>query len=381
MRKARYLAPWHRDMEELTAAVGGVDLEKLGEEELAALLESLKGKPAIYHCVSRVVNREFVLHREEKEQFVEYMRAYEQFCQVRVLTFCVMTNHFHLLVEVPAAPEDRGASWSDEKLLRHLSRLYSEQQMGELCWELGHYRKQKMEQAAEAFRQRYFARMWDLSSFVGVLKQRFTQWFNMKHMRDGCLWSGRFKSVLVEDGHAARTVAAYIDLNPVRAGMVDDPKDYRWSGYGEAVAGKKWARDGLRLVMYEHLSYVGSEKVAAKELVSWRKVARGYREVLFMAGEEQEGENGNVKRRGFKQREVARVLEEGGKLSEGALLRCKARYFVDGLVIGSEGFVNGVFALTRGYFGEGRTSGARKMRRVETELRTMRDLQRDVLVV
>ena len=49
MRKARYLAPWHRDLEELTAAVGGVDLENLGEEELAALLESLKGKPAIYH--------------------------------------------------------------------------------------------------------------------------------------------------------------------------------------------------------------------------------------------------------------------------------------------------------------------------------------------
>jgi putative transposase len=76
---------------------------------------------------------------------------------------------------------------------------------------------------------------------------------------------------------------------------------------------------------------------------------------------------------------VARVLKEGGSLSEGAMLRCKARYFVDGLVLGSERFVNEVFAMTRGYFGENRTSGARKMRRVRTDLRTMRDLQRGVL--
>jgi len=308
------------------------------------------------------------------------------------MTFVVMSNHFHILLEVPAAPEDRGASWSDEELLDHLAHLYTEREMGELRWELGHYRKQKMTAAAEGFRKRYFDRMWDLSSFMKVLKQRFTQWFNKKHGREGYLWSGRFKSVLVEDGHAARTVAAYIDLNPVRAGMVEDPKDYRWSGYGEAVAGKDASRSGLRLVMFESLSCVGSGQAAARKVVSWRKVARRYREVLFMAGEEREGESGSVNesrkengkgrpRRGFTPEEVARVLEEGGSLSEGAMLRCKARYFVDGLVIGSAGFVDGVFALTRGYFGANRKSGARKIRRVRTELRTMRDLQRDALVV
>jgi hypothetical protein len=52
----------------------------------------------------------------------------------------------------------------------------------------------------------------------------------------------RFKSVLVEDGEALRTMAAYIDLNPVRAGMVKDPKDYRWCGYGEAMGGGTAAR-------------------------------------------------------------------------------------------------------------------------------------------
>ena len=106
--------------------------------------------------------------------------------------------------------------------------------------------------------------MYDLSAYMKIVKQRFTQWFNKKHGRKGTLWEDRFKSTLVEDGHAARVVAAYIDLNPVRAGMVSDPKDYRWCGYGEAVAGKQPARAGLQRVLFEQLSTLTSEGRAAK---------------------------------------------------------------------------------------------------------------------
>ena len=70
--------------------------------ESVDLLANLRGKPAIYHCVSRIVNREFVLKREEREQFVHLMRLYAQFSQVEIWTYCVMSNHFHILVEVSA---------------------------------------------------------------------------------------------------------------------------------------------------------------------------------------------------------------------------------------------------------------------------------------
>ena len=50
---------------------------------------------AHYHCVSRVVDRNFVLGELEKETFIKLMRRYETYCGVRVLSFCVMTNHFH----------------------------------------------------------------------------------------------------------------------------------------------------------------------------------------------------------------------------------------------------------------------------------------------
>src|SRR5210317_1433631 len=151
MARARFLAPWHQP--DLLAAL---EEEGRSVEELRAL----KGKPAIYHCLSRVVDRRFVLGEAEKDQFVRYMRLYERFCQVRVLTFCVMSNHFHILLEVPAVPEDRGESWTDEELLRHLEFLYSEREMSELRWKLEYYRQNKMEGAAKAFRERFFARMW-----------------------------------------------------------------------------------------------------------------------------------------------------------------------------------------------------------------------------
>ena len=56
---------------------------------------------AYYHCVSRVVDRQFVLKEEEKDKLVEYMRIYERFGGLRVISYCIMSNHFHILVEVP----------------------------------------------------------------------------------------------------------------------------------------------------------------------------------------------------------------------------------------------------------------------------------------
>lgn len=69
-----------------------------------------------YHCVSRVINREFVLGEEEKEHFVKLIRRYEIFCGVRVVTHCVMSNHFHILVEVPRRPGTESLP-SDEDLV------------------------------------------------------------------------------------------------------------------------------------------------------------------------------------------------------------------------------------------------------------------------
>lgn len=372
MRQRRRLAPWHRA--DLDPSIEGVP-----EEEIAEALAALQGKAAIYHCVSRVVNRDRVFGRTEREEFVRIMRRYEAFSRVQIHTYCVMSNHFHILVEVPARPEDQGASWSDERLLEHLELIYSRRKMGKLRSELSHLREIGNGEAAEEFRARHFRRMWDLSEFMKIVKQCFTQWFNRRHDRRGVLWEERFKSELVEDGHAARRVAAYIDLNPVRAGLVSDPKDWRWSGYGEAVAGKEPALLGLQRVLFEDASALMNEERAAQEVGDAVRVLRAYRMELFAGGEDRERDKFKG-RAGISRERVKRVLAEGGRLSEADLLFCRTRYFLDGVAIGSETFVNHVFRLMRGGIGGARrTTGARRLRGVESSLYTMRDLQKDAL--
>ena len=179
-----------------------------------------------------------------------------------------MSNHFHILVEIPLPPEDRGRSWSDERFLEHISCRYRGEAFEEIATELAKLRDLGDDEAAEAYRDKFFARMWDLAAFMHDLKMRFTRWFNRHHDRDGHLWGAKFRSLLVENGLATRIVAAYIDLNPLRAGMVEDPADYRWSGYGEAVAGLWRAREGSHLPAGRRGSLPGQRPGL---LGTWRK--------------------------------------------------------------------------------------------------------------
>ena len=205
----------------------------------ARLKAPADARTAFYHCVSRVVDKEFRLGEEEvKEKFVELMREYERFCGVKVVTYCVMSNHFHILLEVPERPREPLGDKAVVELLRGLSGMT---EAGTVEQQLGWFRERGQPDAAEALKARVTARMWDVSGFMKSLKGRFTQWYNRRHGRKGTLWEERFKSVLVEgSGTTLAAMAAYIDLNPVRAGLVEDPKDYRWCGYGEALGGAGW---------------------------------------------------------------------------------------------------------------------------------------------
>ncbi|PXA02798.1 transposase, partial [Coraliomargarita sinensis] len=171
------------------------------------------------------------------------------FCGVEVLTYCVMANHFHVLLRVPDASEV-----SDKELLRRYKVLYPKPTKYQTA-SIAVMEKDLLAGGgeAEAVRRKLLARMGDVSEYMKAVKQRFSVWYNRTHQRYGTLWAERFKSVLVEGrGNPLQTMAAYIDLNPVRAELVDDPKDYRFCGYAEAVAGNRLARKGLSLVWAAH---------------------------------------------------------------------------------------------------------------------------------
>ncbi|WP_136082310.1 transposase [Pontiella desulfatans] len=298
-----------------------------------------------YHVMSRVVDRRYVFGEEEKEFFRLAMRKLEAFTGVRVLTYCIMSNHWHALLEVPTL---KGVV--NDELCERIRSFYPKQRASAILEEFEWATKLAEETGSDLrldeLRQRYLSRMCNLSVFVKELKERFSKWYNRRNHRRGTLWEERFKSVLVENSdNAISTMAAYIDLNPVRAGLVDDPRDYRYCGYSEAVGGGARARQGIVCIM----EMLGQD-------ASWRKVSAQYRMLLFCAGEAREN------RTGMSPERVEKTLAEGGELDRFDLLRCRIRYFSDGVALGSRLFVEEVFETNRTLFSERRKDGARKMR-------------------
>jgi putative transposase len=90
-------------------------------------------KPAIYHCVARVVDKRFAFGPDEKEKFRSLMRMYEKFSGNRVLSYCLMCNHFHLLLEITPRPAD---GLSDGELLTRLGAISDKVTVGLLRKEL-----------------------------------------------------------------------------------------------------------------------------------------------------------------------------------------------------------------------------------------------------
>ena len=363
---------------------------------------------ACYHVTSRVVHRQFLFQDEEREHFRMLMRMVERFSGCRVLCYCVMTNHFHLMLEVPPPPSEGEFGMTEEELIYRLGGLYSRAYVNGIRAEMTSAREimegeregferlskgdQEKERAAgralmAGIFERFTRRMHDLSEFMRALLQRYTRWFNKRHDLRGTLWEDRFHSVIVESGLASRTMAAYIDLNPVRAGICDDPTDYRWCSYGEAVGGGRGAtkaQTGLVRALRAHRGQVGTARGWAQGGLS-----KEYRRLLLMGAKEQVEERTTgekrVRRRGMSkekaEKELARLEEEKARdLKIAKVVRCRVRYFRDGAVLGSKRFVNDFFERRREAFSEKRRDGARRprgaLKELAGEIWSLRDLKK-----
>ena len=338
----------------------------------------------VFHIVSRAVDRRRIFGTEEKDVFLRMVRAAAAFHQVEILTFCVMGNHFHLMVRIPQQPagfdmplEEVFALWGPTvcSSSRSSQQRRLDMFMGNGCAEL-----------ADQWRKRMIARMFSLTAFMKALKQRFTQWYNRKEGRTGTLWERRYGSTIVEPSAAAmRAVAAYIDLNPVRAGIVDDPAGYRWCGYAEAMAGKAESLAGLTAMMSESAGRNNEDGLAAPNgsqsgVVESRRQRRAmvvYRQILGLAGRPRVAADGTVLRRGMSTQALARIAAGHGIATD--MLRQRVRHMTAGVILGSREFINRWFARNRDWFGgrsrEHRTTGARRMGKGWGTLCSLRQLR------
>jgi len=159
---------------------------------------------AFYHVTSRGNERKDVFKSQrDREKFLEYLASATERYGAVIHVYCLMSNHYHLLLETPAG--------NLSQIMRHINGAY-------------------------------------------------TTYFNIKRKRSGHLFQGRFKAILVEADEYATELSRYIHLNPIRAGMAERPEDFRWSSYRSYI-GQNAAPEWLKMGMV--LSYFGEKTEAA----------------------------------------------------------------------------------------------------------------------
>ncbi len=107
-----------------------------------------------------------------------------------------------------------------------------------------------------------------VGALMKALGQRYVQYVNRVYRRSGTLWEGRFRSCLVQDERYLLTCQRYIELNPVRAGMVQHPADYPWSSYRANAQGEPNA------VLTPHPLYLALGADAAARQQAYRELFR-----------------------------------------------------------------------------------------------------------
>jgi hypothetical protein len=216
-----------------------------------------------------------------------------------------MGNHFHLLVKM--FPKHK---FTDEDIQKRYEKFYGDDAMFAAGW-------------LPSLREKLSS----LSEFVREIKVGFARYYNKKHNRRGYFWGDRFKSVIVEKGETLINCLAYIDLNPLRAGLVKRPEEYRWNSLGYHVqTGNKDNFLSLDLGLKEFGVLDPKERL------------NGYRRYVYEAGA--------INRPDKMQAKVIsdKILEKERKrefeLSRSDRFRSRTRYFTDSGIIGSKEFVS-----------------------------------------
>lgn len=168
----------------------------------------IKYAGAYYHITSRGnEQRDIFKSQKDREKFLYYLDSATERYGASIHAYCLMDNHFHLLLETP-----RG---NLSEIMRHI---------------------------------------------VGA----YTTYFNIKRKRAGHLFQGRYKAILVEADEYATELSRYIHLNPVRAGIITLPEEYKWSSYQSYIGlgqmqSPKWLKTDFVL------GYFGKNGAAARK--------------------------------------------------------------------------------------------------------------------
>jgi hypothetical protein len=167
----------------------------------------------------------------------------------------------------------------------------------------------------------------NLSEFVREIKVGFTRYYNKRHHRRGYFWGDRFKSVIVEKGETLINCLAYIDLNPLRAGLVDRPEDYRWNSIGYHI--QTGNKDNFLSLDFGLLEF---------RVADAQERLKRYRRYVYEAGALNRPDKGQAKV--IDNATVKKERHKNYEISRADRFRYRTRYFTDSGIIGTKEFVS-----------------------------------------
>ncbi|MCK4766041.1 MAG: transposase [Candidatus Aminicenantes bacterium] len=271
---------------------------------------NITGEDAYYHIVTRTIGQKFLLKKEEKEKLLQIIKEYSALFFVKVTGFVLMSNHMHLIVKM-----ETGENCRDEEIDHRLDIFYE-----------GKTGNKTLKSSGFAAARKKLA---DISEYVKRIKQSFSFWYNQRHQVRGFFWDDRSKNVLLENGESMLYCLAYIELNPVRAGIMERPEDYSWSSLNYRV------RQGNK---DRFLSFAGIFSKEEPEVLS------RYLDFVHRAGGIETPSGGKVA-----DRIGSGIDGRGYAMPEKAIFCKRMRYFSDGLAIGSKSFIASVYERFAGH--------------------------------
>ena len=258
----------------------------------------------VYHVMSRTALDGFVIGDIEKDFMLNLIKRYSALYFVEILGFCLMGNHFHILIKT--LPEYK---FSDQDIKKRYVAFYGDDRV-----------------FTDGMIPSLRAKLSSLSEFVREIKVGFARYYNKRHNRRGYFWGDRFKSVIVEKGETLINCLAYIDLNPLRAGLVDRPEEYRWNSLGYHMqTGNKNNFLSLDFGLKE-FGIVDSEERLKR-----------YRRYVYEAGAISRYDKMQAKV--IDDKVLAKERKKEFEISRIDRFRYRTRYFTDSGIIGSKEFV------------------------------------------
>jgi len=225
---------------------------------MSASNNRVKDQDTVHHILNRIAHRVYFLGDDERNDFIEMIRRAAEYCGIKVLAWCVLTNHFHLMIHLPVA-DDVG----EEEVLRRYGVLKGRAALDRMSATIDSWRSkgEHGEQEISRWLAVQRRRMYDVGEFMKIVKQWFTEEYNRRHSHVGTLWESEYqdKPVKMTVGEMSKRMG-YIHLNPIRAAAVATFDGYAWSSFYAFVRGDEIAEFGMRFVYDDFESSVADLK-------------------------------------------------------------------------------------------------------------------------